>query len=212
MSASTVATTTYPFSLTTYTNASPSAFTKPTVMPSVFSFGGAPGCSARSDTPAQPTGSYGGCAISNAAEVNDHAFWDMYACCSGGEFSAIGMPFPCTAVCEAKDGQSFQELGECLSKRVETVVCKPASNEIGSESGSASGSSSVSKTTAQESTTATETATGTVSGGASGTDETTLPESTGAANTVHGVPATSSKAAFMIFGLVAVGSAAGMFL
>ncbi|KAF2846802.1 hypothetical protein T440DRAFT_471509 [Plenodomus tracheiphilus IPT5] len=210
---STSATTTYSFSYTTYTNPTPAAFTKPTEVPSMFPFGSAVGCSdntASATASAQPsnapllhpTGREAACVISNDAEVNDHAFWDLYACCKGGNLDAFGNPRLCTAQCTPKDGQTWEELGECLSKRVEVVVCKPNQAEIATGAPqSASGSAARSSTSAS----------GTQSGSASASGSAQASGSS-AANSVHAVQATTSKAGLVIFGILALGSAAGMFL
>jgi hypothetical protein len=226
MSSTATPTTTYPFTYTTFTNVSPSPFTKPTEFPSVFSFGSAVGCasnSVQSDTPAQPSnyplgrsvGRSGGCVISNDAEYNDHAFWDMYACCESKDFSAMGKPFPCTAMCLAKGGQSFQDLGECLSKRVDVVICSPPFEEIGNATESDAASSSVASSllpssSASGSASGSGSVSGSASASASGSSSSAV--SAGAASAVGRVQGSSSKAALAIFGIVAFGSAAGMFL
>jgi hypothetical protein len=211
----TTPTTTYPFTYTTFTNASPTEF------PSVFSFGSAVGCASNSvspDRPPQPSnypidravGLDGGCVISNAAEYNDHAFWDMYACCESGDWSAMGSPFTCTAFCRTKGGQNFQQLGECLSKRVDVVICSPPYDEIGKNTTDPDASSSGSVVASQSS------ASGTMSASASGSSSASASaiasKSTGAASAVGGVQGSSSKAGLVLFGIVALGSAAGMFL
>lgn len=199
-----VATTTYPFSYTTYTNDSPAAFTRPTEFPSVFSFGSAVSCTSSASATAsalpsglpidRPVGAQAACVISNAAEVNDHAFWDLYACCKGSNMTAFGGATLCTAQCTPGEGQTWQELGECLSERVEAVVCKPNAEEIGNSTNSASTAASGSPTRS-----------------ASGSGAvTSLP--TGAASTMGVVHSTSSKAGLVVFGLLALGSAAGMLL
>lgn len=202
------ATTTYPFTYTTFSNPSPAPFTKPSTIPSIFSFGSALNCASNSIAPSasaqpsnapidRPLGLEGACVISNAAEVNDHAFWDLYACCKGLDITAFGSPGTCTAQCRAEDGQTWQELGECLSKRVEIVVCKPQFSEIGrnnTQQSSVSGAQS-SPTRA-----------------ASGASSGVLQASTGGASSLDAAHATFSKAGLVVFGILALGSAAGMFL
>lgn len=214
--ATTSATTTYPFTYTTFSNASPSPFTEPTEVPSIFSFGSALNCASNSVKPTpsalpidKPLGLQPACVISNAAEVNDHAFWDLYACCKGGDMTAFGSPGTCTAQCRAEDGQTWQELGECLSKRVEYVVCKPEFSEIGrNETEQSSGSA------AQSTRTTAASGTGSASGSATGSGSGVAQQSTGgaAASTVGVVHATNSKVGVVMFALLAFGSAAGMFL
>lgn len=213
----TTPTTTYNYSYTTYTNASPSPFTKPTEFPSIFSYGPAVGCASNSVAPEQsaqpssypisrPEGRNGGCVISNDADVNDHAFWDMYACCSSNDSTALGSPFPCTASCSITDGQSFLDLGECLSKRVEIVICSPPFDQIdrNSTDPDAASSGSGSGTAAQS------TPAGTM--GESGSASTSAADSTGAASAVGVTQDASSKAGLLLFGIMAFGSAAGMLL
>lgn len=198
----------------------------------MFSYGSVVGCASNSvspDTPAQPSnypldlpaGRDGGCVISNDADVNDHAFWDMYACCSSNDSSAIGRPLPCTAWCPTTDGQSFLELGECLSKRVEIVICSPPFDEINRnltnpEGASNSSSSSSSGTTSQSTSTGTmsESAPASTSGdaSASASGSPSAGASTGAASVVGVSHCGFSKAGLTIFGIMAFGSAAGMFL
>jgi hypothetical protein len=213
----TTPTTTYNYSYTTYTNASPSPFTKPTEFPSIFSYGPVVGCASNSVAPEQsaqpssypigrPEGRNGGCVISNDADINDHAFWDMYACCSSNDSTASGSPFPCTASCSITDGQSFLDLGECLSKRVEIVICSPPFDQIdrNSTDPDAASSGSGSGTAAQS------TPAGTMS--ESGSASTSAADSTGAASAVGVTQGASSKAGLLLFGIMAFGSTAGMLL
>jgi len=211
----TSATTTYSFTYTTFSNPTPVAFTKPTEFPSIFSFGSAVGCSSNtasatasavpSNAPLDhPNGRDAACVISNDAEINDHAFWDLYACCKGGDMNAFGSPRLCTAQCKPKDGQTWQELGECLSKKVEVVVCKPAYAEIPTEAGQ-----SASRSHSGSSIQSTTPASGTTSGSVSGPGQSSR---TGGAASTFPVQATTSKAALVIFGILTLGSAAGMLL
>jgi len=210
-------TTTYAFSFTTYTNASPSPFTKPKEMPTgIFSFGPVMSCSANSAAPSasaqpsnypynRPDGEKASCVISNAVEASDHAFWDMYACCQGRNITSLGSPLPCTAQCFVDGKQTWQDLGQCLSKRVSVVVCKPDSSEIGRDTQSSSrpaGSSAPSGNAPASSATRAD-ASPTGSNGAASS----VP--TAAASSVH---ETFSKAGVVVFALLAVSSAAGMFL
>ncbi|KAF1832364.1 hypothetical protein BDW02DRAFT_571098 [Decorospora gaudefroyi] len=205
MSTTTTPTPTYK----TYTNATPQPFTPPTTLPTTFPFGPANNCASNKRTPNQPKplpnhpldrpATAGACAISNDADVNEHAFWDLYACCEDEDFEAKGDPFPCTALCRAGGGgggggQSVFELGECLSKRVGIVVCSLPLEEDGGEGegGNATVSDAMS------------------SGSASATGG--LPDSTGGANVVGVVQSSSTMTGLVIFGILAFGSAAGMFL
>ena len=115
--------------------------------------------------------------------------------------TAFGSSGTCTAQCKAEDGQTWQELGECLSKRVEVVVCKPEFAEIGRNESQASGSASASASVS-------------VSGSGSATGSGVAQQSTGAAasTTVGVVHATVSKAGIVVFAILAFGSAAGMLL
>ncbi|KAF2831162.1 hypothetical protein CC86DRAFT_135546 [Ophiobolus disseminans] len=197
-------TTTYPFTYTTYTTSlSSTSFTRPTLVPTLVPFGAAFSCSA--NAVATPQGTSAACAISNAREVNDHAFWDLYECCKGKEVTANGTPNPCTAQCVAGNGQTWQELGECLNKKVQVVVCKPADGEIArsSSGGAASQTSSGvgSATTGRPS--------GTASGSASGGQASAY---IGAGSMVGVAHVGGSKTAVVVFCILAVGSFAGMLL
>ncbi|KAG9188287.1 hypothetical protein G6011_02210 [Alternaria panax] len=214
----TTPTTTYNYIYTTYTNASPIPFTKPTEFPSVFSYGPAVGCASNSVAPEQstqpsnhpigrPEGLNGGCVISNDADVNDHAFWDMYACCSSNDSTASGSPFPCTASCSTTDDQNFLELGECLSKRVEIVICKPPFDKINRNLTDPDAASSSSSGTAAQST-----STGTISESGTASASASAADSTGAASAVGVIQSASSKGGLVLFAIMAFGSAAGMFL
>ena len=221
-------TTTYAFSLTTYTNPSPSPFTKPKEIPSdMFSFGPVLSCTANTPMASasvapsaqpsgypvdRPKGSKASCVISNAYEAGDHAFWDLYACCGSRNITAIGKPLPCTAICYVDGGkQTWQELGECLSKRVPVVICKPDSSEIGRDlpasSASASGSSRPSGSAQPSAATSAANSSPAASKSAASSSA-----ATAAATSVHAAHATFSKAGVVVFALLAVGSAAGMLL
>lgn len=121
---------------------------------------------------------------------------------------SLGLPLPCTAVCWADGAQSFLDLGRCLSERVEFVVCSPPEEERGQEPEGSSSGASASKTSAGETQTQTQTESASGTGGA----EPTVTDSTGAASAVGGVHVGSTKAGLVVFGLIALGSAAGMFL
>ena len=212
-------TTTYPFTYTTYTNASPQPFTKPTIIPSLFSFGSALSCTANTPSTSVPSptssapldpplGLTAACVISNAAETNEHAFWDLYACCDGGDMTAFGSPFPCTAQCSVGEGKKWQDVGECLSKRVGVVVCKPRFEEIGNATASSSGGGSASASASASSSGGART-----SGSGSGASASSSSSvATGAASKGGVVHTTTSKAGLVLFGLLAVGSAVGMLL
>jgi hypothetical protein len=189
------------------------------------------GCASNSVSPEQsaqpsnhplgrPEGLNGGCVISNDVDVNEHAFWDMYACCSSNDTTASGSPFPCTASCSTTDDQSFLDLGECLSKRVEIVICSPPFDEINrnltdpdaASSSSSSGSSSGTAAQSTSTETMSESGTASASSDASASASTSAAGSTGAASAVRVVHGASSKAGLLLFGIMAFGSAAGMFL
>lgn len=214
-----MATTTYPFTYTTFTNTAPQPFTKPTVFPTgIFSFGPVMSCASNSAT-ASPTasavpvdmvqGTGAGCVISNAQEVSNHAFWDLYDCCKSRNITAIGKPFPCSAQCLASNGQTWQDLGKCLSQRNAIVVCKPDNSEIGSVVSSAA-SASASKAASSGGVAGSGTSAG---GAASATGGAAQPSKQSAgASSLDVTHATVSKAGLFVFGLVALTSAAGMFL
>jgi hypothetical protein len=125
--------------------------------------------------------------------------------------TAGGSPNLCTAQCAAGEGQTWQELGECLSKRVEVVVCKPAFEEIGRNG--TSGSSGVASRTQTQTQTQTRTSSVVASGSGSATGSASHPvASTGAGSAVGVVHVGGSKAGVMLFAVLAVGSFAGMML
>jgi len=101
------------------------------------------------------------------------------------------MPQPCVAQCVAS-GQTWRELGECLGKRVDVVVCKARDGEGGAASGSVSSTASASAS---------------VNG--SGAE---ASSSTGAASVTGVTHVGGSKAAAVLFGTLAVVSFAGMLL
>ncbi|KAH8732986.1 hypothetical protein GQ44DRAFT_721216 [Phaeosphaeriaceae sp. PMI808] len=205
-------TTTYPFTYTTYSTSLPStSFSRPTIVPSIFSFGPGLSCSANSMASARPSnfpienplGLRPACAISNAREINDHAFWDLYECCKGKNMVGHGSPNVCTVDCVAENGQTWQELGECLSKRVEVVICKPDFSEIGrNRTGESSARSSTPANQSRSS-----------SGTGSATNSPTqTSQSRGAGSTVSVTHISGSKAAAVLFAVMAVGSFMGMVL
>ncbi|RMZ66720.1 hypothetical protein GMOD_00002082 [Pyrenophora seminiperda CCB06] len=201
------------YTYTTYTNSAPTPFRKPTVVPSSFPFGAVPGCSSRPSLPTgtplpsnypvdRPSDAKPGCVISNDAAVNDHAFWDLYVCCTGGnKMGVIGMPLPCTAVCEVDGGddEGLRRVGECLSGRVGVVVCsdRQGGNETESSS-SSSGSAGHMSTSKVASATASLSASASSSG-----------KATASASTEGGE---FSKSGLMVFGILALGSAVGMLM
>jgi hypothetical protein len=206
----TTPTTTYPFTFTTYFNSLPATtFSKPTIIPSIFSWGPGLSCSANSQPTPQPSqfpidrplGLEGACVISNAREINDHAFWDLYDCCKSKNMTAFGSSGSgvCTAQCRTKDAQTWQELGECLAKRVEVVVCKPPFDEIAKNG--------TNETSGSSGTTASRTASRSGS-----TSSTHASGSTGAGNVVAVAHVGNPKSAMMVFVILAVGSFAGMLL
>lgn len=121
-----VPTTTYSFTFTTFSGTSTVPFSTPTSSPTVYPFAPADNCP---PIPENPLGLKASCVISNARNVSDHAFWDLYACCNGAYPQSFGGENMCTATCVA-EGQSWQELMSCLEKRAPLVVCKPDYLEI----------------------------------------------------------------------------------
>ena len=69
--------TTYTFTYLTVTNTAFQPFTTPTATPTIHSFAPADSCPSISE---HPLGLKGSCVISNAKNVSDHAFYDLYAC------------------------------------------------------------------------------------------------------------------------------------
>lgn len=212
-------TTTYPFSYTTYSTSLPqTSFSKPTIIPSALvPFSAAPSCAKNSQAPGStplpsnfpqlpPNGVEAGCAISNAREVNDHAFWDLYDCCDSKEISALGSPFPCTAQCKVKSGQGFEQLADCLRKRVEVVVCQPYYLERGNGSADAGGASASGSSAASTSAKGSASASGSARASGSGAVSQGVGSVVGVGN------AGGAKVVGFVFGLMALGSAAGMFL
>src|SRR5690242_17733171 len=207
------ATTTYPFRVTTYTNPSPvsaasypTTYTDTTWLPPVSAD---THCASASAYPSVsgPRGLQAACVISNAADINPNAFWDVYECCPGHDMSSYGYgvsgdeisnPGICMMQCTIGEGSTWQQVGECLQKRVKEVVCAP---EFDKRSPRAS----------RRSTTAGVTVSATRPGG-DGASSATGAASTGAAASVDVVHANSSKLALFAFGLLALGSAVGMFL
>ena len=116
-------TTTYPFRVSTYTNASPSP---PSSYPTTYTettwrqpTSAATKCASATQYPQLegPVGLEAGCVISNAEEVNKNAFWDMYACCPGHGIESYGYSYSgdeksdagmCMVQCRIKDEESPQ--------------------------------------------------------------------------------------------------------
>jgi hypothetical protein len=119
--------------------------------------------------------------------------------------TAGGSPNICSAQCSVGNEQTWQELGECLSKRVEVVVCKPQFLEMGDD-GNGSGNGT------RSSASGTQTRTSSESGSASASATSQVSPSTGAgsANTV--VHVGGSKAGVAVFAVLVLGSFAGMML
>jgi len=113
--------------------------------------------------------------------------------------TAFGNPNACTAQCRVSGDQTWQQLGECLAKRVEVVVCKPPFGEIAKNgtTGSSSGSSMSASSTAS---------------GAGSASSTHASGPTGAGSIVAVAHVGSSKSAVVVFGVLALGSFAGMLL
>ena len=114
------------------------------------------------------------------------------------------------------DGQSFLDLGECLSKRVEIVICSPPFDQIdrNSTDPDAASSGSGSGTAAQSTPAGTMSESGSASASSdtSASASTSAADSTGAASAVGVTQGASSKAGLLLFGIMAFGSAAGMLL
>lgn len=153
--------------------------------------------------------------ISNAEEVNPNAFWDMYACCPGHGIEASGYSFGeegeseagiCMVQCRIGKGESttWQEVGECLQKRVKEVVCAPRYEERFSSytDGDAETSEGVSGSSVAVSS-------GKETGSASASASASASTGAGSRGVVH---VGSVKVGLFTFGLLALGSAAGMFL
>jgi hypothetical protein len=143
--------------------------------------------------------------ISNDRNVNDHAFWDLYACCPSMELTSGMGADVCSAQCAVAEGQSWQELGECLSKRVDVVVCKPMAAEMGN--GTSSSAASSGKTSGASLVSGTRT-----TAGASGSPTAQVSQATGAAGRNDVVNVGGSKMGVVVFGILALGSFAGMLL
>ncbi|KAF2798001.1 hypothetical protein K505DRAFT_322171 [Melanomma pulvis-pyrius CBS 109.77] len=210
MSSSIAPTTTYPFTLTTGggTPWYSVNVTTPTVLPTVVPFASERKCCGRwSQYPLDsPFGLNASCVITNDGCSNPDAFWDLYACCNGAKPQVFGEQ-KCTATCEAV-GQSWQELMSCLQKRAPVVVCKPNSEEIAKNVSETAITDDFS--TALVTTGGVATSTGSFKPGEM--TGVSAESSTGAANIVDVVHIQGSKVGFMVFALLAFGSAAGMFL
>jgi hypothetical protein len=109
----------------------------------------------------------------------------------------------CSAQCAVADGQTWQELGECLSKRVDVVVCKPMAAEMGNGTSSATSSGRTSASGVSGTRT---------SASGSGSPTAQVSQATGAAGRNDVVNIGGSKMGAMVFGILALGSFAGMFL
>jgi len=121
--------------------------------------------------------------------------------------TAGGHPDLCTAQCAAGEGQTWQEMAECLSKRVEVVVCKPVNGGF-SENGTRSTGYGSSGGPSQ---TGTNSASGSGSGSATGSVS-QASGSTGAGSAVGMVHVGDSKAGVMLSVVFAVSLFAGMML
>lgn len=110
--------------------------------------------------------------------------------------------------CTVAKGQTWQELGECLSKRVDVVVCKPEFLEMGNRTSSAT-AGQTSATTGQ--TSAVSGQTSAVSGTRSPSGQVSSP-STGAGSRYDVVNVSGSKMGVAVFVILAAGSFAGMML
>jgi hypothetical protein len=217
-------TTTYPFVDTTYTNPSPST---QSIYPTTYTgskqlpiASADTRCSSATAYPSieGPSGLKPACVIHNAAEINPHAFWDVYECCPGHDItsssysSSSGEPMNegiCMVQCTVNegDGVTWQQVGECLQKKVKEVVCMPRYEERWKNQTRESMWSEYARTRTGGSSQATAKGTGT--GQAVSASATA---STGAAASFDVVHASSSKMGLFTFLLLAVGSAFGMFL
>ncbi|KAH7408403.1 hypothetical protein DE146DRAFT_675450 [Phaeosphaeria sp. MPI-PUGE-AT-0046c] len=189
-----------------------SKFTRPTAIPSIFPWNAASSCSAPKSNPSgfpelPPTGRGAACMISNDVTVNDHAFWDLYTCCKGANITAMGDPNLCSAQCTVGKDQTWQDVGECLSKRVNVVLCKPRFEEIGSASSRASLSMSETRTSSVG---ASASGSESVSRNASGSGS--VSPANGAGNVVGVIHVGGSKTGAVLFVMLALGSFAGMML
>lgn len=217
------ATTTYPFYETTYTNPSPST---PSSYPTTYTdtkwlpfVSADTWCASATAYPSieGPLGLKPACVISNAAEINPNAFWDVYDCCPGRDMSAsgysstgdeVGNPGICMIQCTIgdDDGVTWQQVGECLQKRVKEVVCMPQYIER-------TDNSTVTWGSTVKSTPAAGTVSATRPGGATdGTQAATAAPSTGAAILLNVVHTNTSKFGAVAFLLLAGVSVAGMLL
>jgi hypothetical protein len=180
---------------------SSSTFTTPTAIPSnIVPFGPALDCPSNSTNDFFPQGNDTACAISNARETNEHAFWDLYECCKGGNITAFGLPTPCTAQCTIGDEQTYDELRACVKKRVPGYACqsKADATEPGNGTESSSATPSASGGAANSSS---------ASGGAARSSS-----ASGAGSAVGVAHVGGSKVAVLTFGVLAVASFAGMML
>lgn len=121
--------------------------------------------------------------------------------------TAMGEPNLCSAQCTVGQDQTWQDLGECLSKRVNVVVCKPRLEEIGKPAASGSSAASGSRTSS-----AGASASGSASRSASGSGSGSVAPVTGAGNVVGVVHVGGSKTGVALFVMLAFGSFAGMML
>lgn len=209
-------TTTYSFAVTTYTNASPSTpssypttYTDSSWLPPITAD---TQCASATAYPRiqGPMGLQAACAISNAAEINPNAFWDVYECCPGHGIESYGYSFGrgevsspgiCMMQCRIPDNATttWQQVGECLQKRVKEVVCMPIYEErFHSDTPVSTGSTSPLNP-------ASPTKTG-ESGSAS------AARSTGAAASIDIVHVGGSRLGLAAFALLAVGSVMGIYL
>ena len=116
--------------------------------------------------------------------------------------TAIGDPNLCSAQCSVDEGQSVQDLGECLSERVDVVVCRV----VAGGNATVGGSSSSSATGSQSRTSAS------MSASASTSQSGSAAPSTGAGNALGVAHVGGGKKGIVVFGMLAVGSFVGMML
>ncbi|KAH6637962.1 hypothetical protein C7974DRAFT_451166 [Boeremia exigua] len=213
-------TTTYTYYETTYTNLSPitlssypTTYTDTTWLPPITAD---TLCASATAYPSieGPLGLKAGCVISNAAEINPNAFWDVYDCCPGHDLSSYGYssrgdeessPGICMMQCIINDDTTtWQQVGECLQKRVKEVVCAPKYEER---------DHNATYPGAEESSLASVTVSTTQPGGAGDASRSaSAAGSTGAAAIHDAVHASTSRLGLFAFSVLAVASAVGIFL
>jgi hypothetical protein len=113
----------------------------------------------------------------------------------------------CTGVCRVGEGQTGKEVGECLAKRVEVVVCKLGEGEVASASSVMS-----SRVASSTGSSAGSTRSASASASRSASASTAASQSASAGNAVGVVNVAHSKVGAVVFGMLAMGAFAGMML